>query len=391
MATINGGKAALLGGATVLLTTVAIGASFILPTDVPAPPAVMPQPAAAEEPTVAPAVAYEPQVTGWMPYWDLENSMTTVEQAGEKIEEASPFWYELVTSGKRVEIRGNPLPAGTSRSDLTLELQQNGVAVIPTITDATPAGALSQYLKNSKKRRALAKTIVDLVRVNGYDGVDLNWENFAFADGSATWDTTRARWVKFVATLSKRLHKSEKVLAVTTPAMTGDKDGYWVYDWRSISDHIDRLRIMTYDYSVNYPGAIGPIWWAERTLKYANRVVDPNKIQIGVAAYGRNWVTKIDGLCPSSANVRRTTVSPADARKIARETKAKVTWNREASEATFTYQRKYKEGTLKCTVTREVWYPTVKSLRQRLNLAEQYGINGIAIWPLGDTPAAFLR
>lgn len=391
MSTIDGKMGAVMAGGVAAVAVAAIGLSAL--TGVGSGTAATPTPAATPAPSasaaaVIPAVA--PYVAGWMPYWDMAQSMKAVSTAPDLVKEASPFWYDVVQSGGKVTIKAQPVSDGYSREKVTSELQALNVSVIPTITDATPGGVLSAALQNKKEATRLADEIVSLTVEAGYDGIDLDWENFAFVDGSGTWGKTQPAWVSFVTLLGERLHAEGKLLAVTTPVMTGKTSGYWVYDWESIAPHIDRLRVMTYDYSYASPGPVGPLWWAERAGKYAVSVVEREKVQLGVAAYGRNWVTGITGLCPSNANVKRTTVSPADASRIIREAGGRSTWMKADSEARYTYERRYKQGRLSCTVSREMWFPTSRSLRERFDLAERLGVAGIAIWPLGDTPKAFL-
>ena len=106
----------------------------------------------------------------------------------------------------------------------------------------------------------------------------------------------------FVQELSAALHQQGKLLSITTPVLfdpTTGKKGYTVYDWASIADSIDRLRIMTYDYSTSSPGPIGPIAWVEQTIQYAVMVVPASQVFIGVAGVGRDWITKVVGVCPS--------------------------------------------------------------------------------------------
>ena len=129
-----------------------------------------------------------------------------------------------------------------------------------------------------------------------------------------SWDKTKPFWVAFVRALSASLHANGKLLSITSPYLldpaTGKK-GYYVYAWAEIASVIDRLRIMTYDYSVAKPGPIGPLAWTENTLKYAVSIMPASKVFVGLAGYGRDWVTKVDGICP--ADVAKTVAVGAKA------------------------------------------------------------------------------
>ena len=59
------------------------------------------------------------------------------------------------------------------------------------IVDAMPAGGMAAVLADPASRAAHVATIGDLAAANGFDGIDIDYEKFAFSDGSSTWATTR--------------------------------------------------------------------------------------------------------------------------------------------------------------------------------------------------------
>ncbi|MSY98765.1 MAG: hypothetical protein F2698_01110, partial [Actinobacteria bacterium] len=153
-----------------------------------------------------------------------------------------PFWYTLTsaTTIKDKYVTQNSI----DKAIPIATLQSLGIKVIPTITDGTAEGALSKIMGNDASRANLIKTITDLVAANNYDGIDLDFEGFAFVDKIATWPTIQPRWVKFIIELSTALHAQNKLLSVTTPYLldpVSGKKGYYFYAWPEISNYIDRL------------------------------------------------------------------------------------------------------------------------------------------------------
>jgi spore germination protein YaaH len=137
-----------------------------------------------------------------------------------------------------------------------------------------------------------------------FDGIDLDFEGFAFVDGNTTWPKTAPNWVLFVKELSVALRAQQKLLSISAPYAFNPAEkqkGYYVYSWAQIASSIDRLRIMTYDYSVAKPGPIGPISWTEKTLQYAISIMPASKVFIGLPGYGRDWITSVAGTCPVTA------------------------------------------------------------------------------------------
>jgi hypothetical protein len=354
---------------------------------------------------IASVVAQSPPrkiLTGWIPYYSMKTALPSAVANGDLIKEVMPFWFTLKSETKITDLYTPSNPSIPMAVPLTA-MRDSGFAIIPTITDGTDKLVLAKLLSVPTTRTQVVKTIIKLAIANNFDGIDLDFEGFAFSDGSATWPTTRVNWIAFIQELSTALHSLGKLLSVTTPVLfdpaTGKK-GYYVYDWASISPMIDRLRIMTYDYSTGSPGPIGPITWAEQSISYAVSVVPASKVYFGVPGYGRDWVTKVDGVCPSAVasvivpGAKAATFVMRDAANLASNYGATPSYNNTFGEATFTYQKVY-SGTASnglattCTATRNAWYQSAQSWAARAQLVAKYRLGGITAWTFGmEDPTA---
>ena len=340
-------------------------------------------------------------LSGWIPYYGMSTSLPTAVANADLINEVMPFWYTLKLNTKTkapyildLYTPGNPsvaidLPLATMRSA--------GFKIIPTITDGTDKLVLAKLLAKSSDRASVIKPIVDLVMSKNFDGIDLDFEGFAFVDGTASWPTTKPNWVLFVKELSAALHANGKLLSITAPvhfALTEKQKGYTVYAWAEIAPYIDRLRIMTYDYSTSKPGPIGPIAWVERTVQYAISVLPASKVFIGLAGYGRDWVTKVDGICPDnvakvvSPTAKAATFIMRNAATLASTYGVTPIYNEEFQEATFTYQKTYNGNNAdgqatSCIATRTAWYQNPASYLARAQLVAKYRLGGLAEWTMG--------
>ncbi|NDH13003.1 MAG: hypothetical protein EBY13_03800, partial [Actinobacteria bacterium] len=210
-------------------------------------------------------------LSGWVPYYSVKNSIASVVVNQDLIREVSPFWYTLKGEKNILDLYAAAKLTDPMSVSITT-LRNLNIGIIPTITDGTEKLVLSNLLANQQSRANIVATITNLVKVNNFDGIDLDFENFAFIDGNTTWDTTRPRWVAFVKELSASLHADMKILSITAPVdfdPATKRKGYTVYDWKNIAPYIDRLRIMTYDYSTATVGPIGPLIWVEDAVRYA--------------------------------------------------------------------------------------------------------------------------
>ena len=340
-------------------------------------------------------------LTGWIPYYSMKTSLPAALNNADLIKEVMPFWYTLKYDGKNksafisdLYLTGNPsVPIATPLA----ALRAAGFQIIPTITDGTDKLVLANLLANAGNRTKIAKTISDYVVANNFDGIDLDFEGFAFVDGNTTWAKTAPLWVAFVKELSGLLHANNKLLSVSSPYNFDSSEkqkGYTVYAWPQIAPHIDRLRIMTYDYSVAKVGPIGPISWTEKTVAYAISIMPASKVYVGLAGYGRDWVTKVDGVCPApfanaiKVGAKAATFVMRDAATLAANYQATPVFDEKFGEATFTYTKSY-EGTTAdgrstiCTATRTAWYQNAQSYKQRAELVAKYKLGGVTAWTLG--------
>lgn len=362
-----------------------------------------------ETPTAIPAL---PVITGWLPYWDDAPGTATLVANSDLIAETMPFWWSTVGNTQSVSLKIKS--SGTTlakRTRLIGQLQAAGILVLPTITDSTcvntSASTLPAIFASDQNRANYIAQIVQLSARENYDGIDLDLECFMYE--SRLWSSYQANWVKFVAELGIALRAQGDLLSVTTPPIYSDTTGYWVYSWKQLGPHVDRLRIMAYDYSTGQSrwnpavksqgdGAIAPMQWVQRIVDYAVSVVDPAKVWLGVPAYGRNWVTGVTGTCPTSGevpNLERVTWTSKEVNAKLTELAVTPTVSRYHSihkERNLIYTRTF-NGTnnagvaRSCTVTRTVWWQDARSHYDRLMVARKAGMAGIAVWRLNGEDA----
>ena len=343
--------------------------------------------------------------SGWMTdystYGDTTKgqiqAMDYVVKNAEMFSQILPFWYSITGAStiKDKYVTQNSIDKAIPVSTL----QSLGIKVLPTITDSTKEGELSKILGNDANRATLVKTITDLVIANKFDGIDLNFEGFAYVDKIATWPTIQTRWVKFVSDLSVALHSQNKLLSVTTPYLldpaTGKK-GYYHYAWPEISSYIDRLNIMFYDYHKydTKPGPIGPISWFEPSLLYALKHVAPYKIYIGTPNYGYNWVTKVTGICPTNTpssekkSSNAAIIHQSRAQAILNKPGAIATYNEKFGETNVLYTAEFNGvntagAPTSCKVDHSAWYVDARGYFARAKLVEKYRLGGISEWEIG--------
>jgi spore germination protein YaaH len=226
-------------------------------------------------------------------------------------------------------------------------------------------------LNNSTARTTLEKNLVDIAVQHGYKGIDIDFENVKPADGNI--------FTQFLSELAYQLHTVDKELSVTVPAETGATSEPWdgAYNYAAIGNIADTVPIMAYDYSwqgSSTPGAIAPLYWDEQILKYATSVMPNSKILLGLPAYGYDWNTTIGGYATAYS------LNKIDA--LIEQYNVTPSWDSTDAVPYFTYSDASGNS-------HAVYYENQASIQQKLNLASQYGLAGVAIWKAGLENQAF--
>lgn len=359
-------------------------------------------------------------VSGWVPYWGTTLSRSAINNRSGSIGDVTPLFYGTRNDGTL------GLLGPQAQLDATITATRHaGLPLFAGVFDSTGKGIMSGILDDPVARSAHIAQLVNLAVSKGFDGIDLDYEVFAFSHPRSEWPAITTDWVAFVNQLSGALHANGKLLSVTVPPVyvdsAGVTRGYTVYAQDMIANAVDRLRLMVYDWSITSPGPIAPIDWVTRVIAYSSSVVPVGKLQLGVPSYGRHWVTKKNAneTCPDAAtstvsvqmrNVATVTAGRTGVRDSSGE--MKYTWTQvvsgprtrpltppvippssiviaemNAAAAGSPLQPALRLSTpspfVTCTVQHTVFVPDETSLDQRSDAAQAAGWRGIILWAFG--------
>jgi len=200
---------------------------------------------------------------------------------------------------------------------------------------------------------ATVNAIATIVDDQGWDGISVDMESLEARDTAAL--------VSFVTGLRAILGE-ETSLGISLQ-LADSVEGYADagYDLAAFADTVDRVILMGYDHNGPWeplPGPIGSLDWQRAGLDALLQGVPAAKVELGVAGYGYHWGT-----------TSTEPVSVAEARELAGDS---ALFDEGAGEWTAVLA----DGST-------LWWSDAKSLALRQDLAEEYGLHGLALWVLG--------
>lgn len=343
--------------------------------------------------TTSAATAFE--VSGWIPYWRAATGTTDVLPHMKSLTAVMPFGYIVQNDGSLHDAFNLSATSSTSTASLLRSSARVGkTRLIPTVMWSNGA-AIERILSNGPTRRALEDDIAALVKENGFDGIDINFENKTAE--------TRPYFSLFLKGLYERMGK--KWVYCSIEARTPPSSAFAVIpptleyanDFVAINKYCDRVALMTYDQGtidlkLNSSASSTPYIplsdpkWVEKVIILASKNIAKSKLLIGVPTYGYEYE-----LVPLAQGYRyniQWAFNPRYATELAAELGLSPTRNR-AGEMSFVYQPTTTPAAATTTELRIAWWSDAKAIQDKIALARKLGVRGVAIFKLdaGQDPA----
>lgn len=322
-------------------------------------------------------------IYGFLPYWlfksegqiryDLITHLAlfgaTIDSEGNFITKektyTEPGWAAL-NSDRAETIKAKAKIAGT-KVILTL------IAFDSVVTD--------KFLSDPKAWENLANNTLALTESDGYDGINIDFE---YVDNAT--EENRKSFTEFVKYFSEKIKSShpEYHISIDVFSDASLNDRIWEID--QISQYVDHIIIMAYDYhrpSSEKSGPVAPIYgegelWDKdivSALEKFTKLTPAYKYLLGVPYYGYEWQTTTTS--PQSTTYRKTGSIATYKRvnDLIAENRVQSNWNPHSLSPWISYQEDGKNW--------QIYYEDFKSLSIKYDLANQAGLDGIAIWALG--------
>ena len=243
------------------------------------------------------AAAASQQTAAWVPWFGGGNTQSAISHM-DKINVLYLFVYEANPDGSlknRVDFTDK------NWSDLIKSAKDHGTKVIPTVA-WFDGDSIDQVLSDPKQRALHEDVLVQMVKDNNFDGVNLDYEQKN--------KETKDNFSLFLKELNDKL--ADKVLTCAIEARTPADSLYkiipanlgYANDYKAINKYCDWVEIMAYDQQradlklndsrkgVPYM-PVADKDWVKKVIELAVQDIDPKKILLGVPTYGRAWDVSI--------------------------------------------------------------------------------------------------
>lgn len=286
----------------------------------------------------------------------------------------SPTWYKLIDKNGSIE--------SYSDENYVKKAHEKGIDVWALVNDFEYDEDGKYYatdvLSHTTSRRKLIKNLIDDVKDNGIDGINVDFEciGIEIADD----------YVQFICELSAWCRVEGIVLSVD---MYVPSDINQYYNRKTVLEVADYLIIMGYDeHWAGAPkaGSVASLPYVEKGIKDTISEGDSKRVINAIPFYTRIWSETPIEFAEDGSQIVEDSIKGSyalDSRAVglgtAEKELEKYGVNKFWSEDLSQYYAEYEEG----HSLMRVWLEEEKSIEAKLEVMKNYDLGGIACWRMG--------
>ena len=278
------------------------------------------------------------------------------------LSDLTPFTYGFTPQGDLIDL---------DDLDLINAARQSGVRPLLHLSTLTEEGGFSNELahialNDPAVQSNLISQLLETIARKGYQGLDVDFEYLSGSDAEA--------YAQFISRLREALAPQNfPVIVALAPKISATQPGrlYEGHNYALLSQAADFVLLMTYEWGYAYspPMAVAPIRNVRRVVEYALNEMPPEKIYLGIPNYGYDWPL------PYRQGNRATSISNQYAVELAARYRTAIRFDENAQAPWF----RYTDGMGR---EHEVWFEDARSIRAKLALTQEYGLQGVGYWNL---------
>ncbi len=317
------------------------------------------------QPRLMPAIFPTPKIIGFYEnaYTGSPSSFPSVQAHYQSINTVLAFWYSITGSG---QLKANQPNLADARW-----IADHGVRMGILVNNvAGSSGSNAGMLTSSATRQKAIGTLAQLVQNDGYRAVNIDFEDLP--------PSVSSNLTQFMADLRTALPSDIQLSIDVFPPIGVPTSLNSAYNYSALAPYVNYEVIMLYDHhsSGGPAGPISPWSWVTENMHSLLHTygVPASKLVLAAGVYGYDWP---EGQT-TAAELPLTSVMA-----LQKEYSASIHLDPTSRNPYFTY-------TTASGQKHVVWFQNQTTVAQRVTLAKQLHLNGVAIWALGEeTPAVW--
>ncbi|MEW5758351.1 MAG: glycosyl hydrolase family 18 protein [Candidatus Omnitrophota bacterium] len=220
-------------------------------------------------------------ISGWIAYWDFDQSINTLNANKHILNEINPFIYSLDKQGNIICLISQDKINALKK----IEIKKFIPTIVNDVIDTSSnkrilkdSGIIHEILSNKDLMNKHIDQIVELVKNNNYTGIDIDYEKINPKD----YDM----FLVFIRNLSTSLRENKKELSVTLePKYILKNTGLNI---KLIAKYSDKINIMCYNYPSNKTNQTTPLFWLNEIIQKAIKLIPLKKISLALSMLKEN-------------------------------------------------------------------------------------------------------
>jgi len=228
----------------------------------------------------------------------------------------------------------------------------------------------SRFLNNVSSRERLITELLELYKENNFKGINVDFENVYLKD--------RKKLTQFISELTYAFTKEDIIVSVDVTILGGSENWSQSYNHKRIGELVDYLIVMTYDEhwaSSPVSGSVASYDWVKSSLQELIKIVDKNKIVMGIPLYTRIWYEEPSREKVNKMDVSSKAITMQGQNNLLRDVGLKPIWDEEARQFYLAY--------IEDSKVKKIWLEEEVSIKEKSKLVNELGISGVATWSRG--------
>lgn len=323
------------------------------------------------------------EVIGFFPSWiPIEN----IEKSLPNLTQVIYFGLGVTSDGQIIKINEEGSPViewsiftSSEFSDFKNEAQKKGKKVTVALKNFDNE-SIDTLISSTTATSRLTKELIKIAKDYGIDGFNLDFEYVTDTDFP-----TRIYFNRFISAIDEALdeYDPELTFSIDVNALATSSDA--AYDMPKISEHVDHIIVMGYDYSravSAFAGPVAPLYGEGNSLSVSKTVtnlsgrINYEKVILGVPFYGYEWSTR--GRSWGSA-----TIPGSGALATYKRVKRVINENKNVKKYWDAISQgpwlEYVDG----NAIKQIYYEDARSIAAKVGFVRDHSMAGIAIWAIG--------